>query len=90
MAMEDAWTLGQLVHRTRVRLDWSALFAKYAAHRWERNARVQRMSRFNGRIYHARGLLRLGRNAALRLLGEQLLANRWLYSGPPRLQPGWS
>ena len=90
MAMEDAWTLGQLVHRTRVRLDWSALFAKYAAHRWERNARVQRMSRFNGRIYHARGLLRLGRNAGLRLLGEQLLANRWLYSGPPRLQPGWS
>jgi salicylate hydroxylase len=87
MAMEDAWTLGQLVHRAPVRLDWSAVLARYAAHRWERNARVQRMSRLNGRIFHARGLLRLGRNAGLKLLGEQLLANRWLYSGPPKLHP---
>jgi salicylate hydroxylase len=86
MAMEDAWTMGQLIHRSTVRQDWTALFAKYAAHRWERSARVQRMSRLNGRIYHARGLLRLGRNAGLKLLGEQLLANRWLYSGPPKLQ----
>lgn len=85
MAMEDAWTLGQLIGRSATRLDWSALFAKYAAHRWERNARVQRMSRLNGRIYHARGLLRLGRNVGLKVLGEQLLANRWLYSGPAKL-----
>ncbi len=43
------------------------------------------MSRLNGRIYHARGLFRLGRNAGLKVLGEQALANRWLYSGPPEL-----
>ena len=85
MAMEDAWTLGQLIARPHAEIDWSALFAEYAATRWKRNARVQRMSQRNGRIYHARGLLRLARNAGLRLLGERALVNRWLYSGPPEL-----
>jgi len=89
MAMEDAWTLGRLVGHAPAGLDWPALLARYAAHRWQRNARVQRMSQFNGRVYHARGLFRLCRNAGLQVLGEQVLANRWLYSGPlePHGQP---
>ena len=84
MALEDAWTLGLLAERYRANPDWAALFARYAAHRWARNARVQRTSLNNGRAYHARGPLRWGRNVAMTLLGERLLANHWLYSGPPR------
>jgi salicylate hydroxylase len=84
MALEDAWTLGLLADRYQANTDWAALFARYAAHRWARNARVQRSSLNNGRAYHARGLLRWGRNVAMKLLGERLLANHWLYSGPPR------
>jgi salicylate hydroxylase len=84
MALEDAWTLGLLADRYQANTDWSALFARYAAHRWARNARVQRSSLNNGRAYHARGLFRWGRNVAMKLLGERLLANHWLYSGPAR------
>ncbi|UXH79059.1 FAD-dependent monooxygenase [Roseateles amylovorans] len=85
MAIEDAWAIGQLIDRLAAPLDWAALFARYAAQRWERNARVQRMSQRNGRLYHASGLCRLGRNVGLRLLGEQVLVNRWLYGGPPEM-----
>jgi len=84
MALEDAWTLGLLADRCQASTDWAALFARYAVHRWARNARVQRGSRNNGRAYHARGPLRWGRNMAMKLLGERLLANHWLYSGPAR------
>jgi salicylate hydroxylase len=84
MALEDAWTLGLLAERCQANTDWTALFTRYAAHRWARNARVQRSSLNNGRAYHARGPLRWGRNVAMTLLGERLLANHWLYSGPPR------
>ncbi len=85
MAIEDAWTLGRLV-QDRPGLDtdgWPDVLACYARSRWARNARVQSRSQRNGTIFHASGLLRLGRNAAMALLGESLLDNPWLYSGPP-------
>ena len=41
--------------------------------------RVQRRSLRNGRIFHARGLLQWGRDAALKLFGERLLDLPWLY-----------
>lgn len=84
MAIEDAWTLGQL--RADVPtgpVDWPALFGRYARTRWQRNARVQARSERNGRIFHADGVVRLGRNAAMAMLGESLLDQPWLYSGPP-------
>jgi len=86
MALEDAWTLGQLLAAQggRQPVDWAPLFQRFAHLRWARNARVQAHSARNGRIFHAQGLLRLGRNLAMALGGEHLLDNPWLYSGPPR------
>jgi salicylate hydroxylase len=50
--------------------------------RWQRNARVQQRAVRNGRIFHAQGLLRWGRDTSMRLLGEGLLDVPWLYGGP--------
>ena len=65
---------------------WAARFARYAQIRWRRNARVQTLSQRNGVVFHAQGVLRWGRDAAMGLLGERLLDNTWLYDGPP--EPG--
>lgn len=81
MALEDAWTLGRLLQGATAP-DWSGAFARYAALRWARNARVQQRSRRNGTVFHARGPLRWARNAAMAVLGERLLDNAWLYDGP--------
>lgn len=84
MALEDAWTLGRLRQQsTGSSTDWPDLLARYARTRWARNARVQARSARNGTIFHASGLLRLGRNTAMAVLGERLLDSPWLYSGPP-------
>lgn len=85
MAIEDAWTLGRLVQMRRDRgaEDWPPLLERYAQSRWARNARVQQRSARNGTIFHASGLLRLGRNLAMATLGESLLDSPWLYGGPP-------
>jgi salicylate hydroxylase len=55
---------------------------RYAQQRWQRNARVQARSIRNGKIFHARGPLRWGRDLSMRLLGERLLDVPWLYLGP--------
>ncbi|NIM42163.1 MAG: FAD-dependent oxidoreductase [Hydrogenophaga sp.] len=81
MALEDAWTLGHLANGATPG-DWATRLARYAQLRWARNARVQRRSRRNGRIFHAAGALRRGRDWAMALLGERLLDNPWLYAGP--------
>lgn len=81
MALEDAWALGRLAADPALP-DWPQRFARYAALRWARNAQVQRRSRRNGTVFHARGPLRWGRDAAMALLGERLLDNAWLYRGP--------
>lgn len=86
MALEDAWTLGRLVEQQSAgtEIPWIALFERFARVRWARNARVQSRSQRNGSIFHARGLVRWGRNTAMAALGESLLDLPWLYSGPPR------
>jgi len=86
MAIEDAWTLGRLAQaQPDLNTDhWPGLLARYARTRWARNARVQQRSARNGSIFHATGLLRFGRNLAMATLGESLLDNPWLYSGPPQ------
>jgi salicylate hydroxylase len=85
MALEDAWTLGQLRESASSDEvpDWPNLLQRYAQTRWPRNARVQARSQRNGTIFHASGALRLARNASMALLGESLLDNPWLYKGPP-------
>jgi len=40
---------------------------------------VQRRSQRNGRIFHATGPMRVGRDLALKLLGKRLLDAAWLY-----------
>ena len=79
MAIEDAAELQRALamHDLEVPLR----LRRYALNRWQRNARVQERSRRNGRIFHATGLVRWGRDTALRLLGERLLDVPWLYRG---------
>lgn len=84
MALEDAWTLGQLVGGSKgLAIDWVTLLQRFAQTRWQRNARVQSRSARNGSIFHADGPLRWARNASMLALGEGLLDNPWLYEGPP-------
>ena len=88
MALEDAWTVGQLVAESKgASLDWPALLQRFARTRWQRNARVQARSARNGTIFHAEGPLRWSRNLAMWALGENLLDNPWLYEGPPAPAP---
>ena len=80
MAIEDAVALADALDGGDAAAVPAAL-ARYAAARWQRNAQVQARARRNGEIFHATGLVRLGRDAALRLLGARLLDVPWLYGG---------
>jgi salicylate hydroxylase len=80
MAIEDAHALAQALHSCGS--DVPGALKSYANSRWHRNARVQAGAIRNGEIFHATGLLRWGRDAAMKLLGERLLDLPWLYSGP--------
>ncbi len=79
MAIEDAAELGRVLDGDHA--DVAAALRHYAGRRWERNRRVQARAIRNGQIFHARGLVRAGRDASLRLLGERLLDQPWLYRG---------
>jgi salicylate hydroxylase len=78
MAIEDAQVLGQCLQGAQAAALPERLRA-FAQQRWRRNALVQQGAIRNGRIYHAQGLVRWGRNWALRLLGPRLLDQPWLY-----------
>ncbi|MDM0074840.1 FAD-dependent monooxygenase [Variovorax sp. J2P1-59] len=56
-------------------------FARYAAARWRRNARVQAQAKRDGDIFHSRGTMRMARDAALRVVGGLWLDAPWLYEG---------
>ena len=79
MAIEDAAELQRALamHDLEVPLR----LRRYALNRWQRNARVQARSIRNGRIFHATGPVRWGRDLSLRLLGARLLDVPWLYRG---------
>ena len=79
MAIEDAQALAMALRNDAVAVP-DAL-GNYAKARWQRNARVQARAIRNGRIFHATGLMRWGRDAAMKLLGERLLDIDWLYRG---------
>ncbi len=93
MAIEDAATLAQVLaggglFRSEpppggVTADVVTLLRNYADQRWQRNARVQARAIKNGEIFHAEGLLRLGRDWVMRVAGEGLLDQPWLYGGGP-------
>ncbi len=79
MAIEDAQALSTAM--TGAATDLPAALQSYAQARWQRNARVQAGALRNGRIFHATGPVRWGRDAAMKLLGERLLDLPWLYRG---------
>ncbi len=82
MALEDAAELGRALNLVgEAAIDVPLALRRYALNRWERNARVQARSLRNGRIFHATGLVRWGRNLSMKLLGERLLDVPWLYRG---------
>ena len=78
MAIEDADELGLALKNVTLQNAAPAL-QQYAASRWQRNARVQARALRNGQIFHATGPARWGRDAAIKLMGEQLLDMPWLY-----------
>ncbi len=82
MAIEDAAELGRIL---AAQPQGAAMgpegLREYAAHRWQRNARVQARAIRNGKIFHATGPVRWGRDVAMKLLGESLLDMPWLYGG---------
>lgn len=82
MAIEDAAQLGRVLAQARQgSCDVSAALRSYAEQRWRRCAQVQARAERNGRIFHATGPVRWGRDLALRLLGPRLLDQPWLYGG---------
>jgi len=78
MAIEDAAELGSAM-RGASSQNVPAALQQYAANRWQRNARVQARALRNGQVFHAIGLMRWGRDAAMKLMGEKLLDLPWLY-----------
>lgn len=79
MAIEDAAELQRALSMHD--LDVALRLRRYALNRWQRNARVQARSQRNGRIFHATGPVRWGRDWSLKLLGERVLDVPWLYRG---------
>ncbi len=79
MAIEDAAELARSLAMDAI--DLPTRLKRYALARWQRCARVQARSIRNGQIFHSTGLLRLGRDASIRLLGQRILDVPWLYGG---------
>ena len=77
MAIEDAASLAQ--HWQDTSLTVEQRLSNYAQARWQRVSQVQQRARRNGRIYHADGVLRMARDAALKLGGAKLMDMPWLY-----------
>lgn len=81
MAIEDAAELGRLLSHADVELDVATMLRRYALNRWQRDALVQARARRNGEIFHLQGLPAQARNLSMRVLGEKLLDQPWLYRG---------
>lgn len=80
MAIEDAAELGRALSvAAGAEIEVPLALRRYALNRWQRCARTQARARRNGQIFHATGWLQRGRDLALRLLGERLLDQPWLY-----------
>ena len=77
MAIEDAAELGRAMAMDAV--DVPTRLKRYALARWQRCARVQARSVRNGQIFHSTGLMRLGRDALMRVMGARLMDVPWLY-----------
>jgi salicylate hydroxylase len=83
MAIEDAFVLAEALGQTPDRPDKA--LRVYEKQRRRRTARVQRVARRNGRVYHLKGLAGYLRNRALRVRGGDRLLRRydWIYDWRP-------
>ena len=79
MALEDAAELGRALVASVAGIEVQALLRRYAMNRWQRCAKVQARAQRNGQIFHASGLVQWARNLSMRLVGEPLLDQPWLY-----------
>jgi len=80
MAIEDAAELGRVLSMAAsAGIEVPLALRRYALNRWQRCARTQARARRNGRIFHATGWLQRSRDLALRVFGERLLDQPWLY-----------
>jgi len=79
MSIEDGCVLARWLAAVQDASDVPAALQGYARERWQRCARVQAVARRNAVVFHARGPLAWGRDAAMRALGERLLDQPWLY-----------
>jgi 2-polyprenyl-6-methoxyphenol hydroxylase-like FAD-dependent oxidoreductase len=82
MALEDAAVLAREIARNASDRD---AFRSFERQRKPRTSLIQMQSRRQGRIYHARGVAALARNALLRLAGSDLALKRarWIYDWKP-------
>lgn len=83
MAIEDAQVLAQCLAQGTGSV--AQRLQTYADQRWARNARVQARAIRNGQIFHAQGLVAMGRNLSMQLMGERLMDVPWLYGQGPQL-----
>jgi salicylate hydroxylase len=84
MAIEDAACLAQVLSKSDAsQHPVTQMLQTYASRRWQRNAQVQSRAIRNGEVFHATGLQRFGRDLVMRLLGDRLLDQPWLYAGGP-------
>jgi salicylate hydroxylase len=84
MAIEDAFVLAECFGRSPDTPQ--AALRAYEKQRRRRTARVQRVARWNGRVYHLKGPAAFLRNRALRTRGGDKLLRRydWIYDWRPR------
>jgi len=78
MAIEDAAELAAQLNVASAE-EVAQRLQQFAHIRWQRNARVQARAVRNGQIFHAMGVMRLGRDMSLRLMGAKLMDVPWLY-----------
>ena len=78
MALEDACVLSTAMQNAS---ELESAFRDFAESRFKRTSAIQIKSRQLGTIYHARGVLRHGRNAVLKAMPSQRFINRlsWIY-----------
>jgi salicylate hydroxylase len=78
MALEDACVLSNAIHNAN---DLKSAFEKFFNLRFKRTAAIQRRSRQLGKIYHARGALRLARNLVLKAAPPRSFTGQftWIY-----------
>jgi salicylate hydroxylase len=82
MSLEDGAVLSACLSRSNL---VSEALTDFESRRRERCTRIQSQSQALGRTYHARGLRRLARNAALKLIPQQAFLGRlrWVYDYRP-------